>query len=69
MATSREDARPLQRCGWRADGRLRSPGTYTTSWDANINTGLPSYVGAGQDARERAIAVQEAVFTAWAGRE
>lgn len=33
------------------------------------STDLPSYVDAGQDARERAIAVQEAVFTAWAGRE
>ena len=36
MATSREDARPLQRCGWRADGRLRYPGTYTTSWDTTL---------------------------------
>ena len=34
MATSREDARPLQRCGWRANGRLRYPATYTTSGDA-----------------------------------
>ena len=33
------------------------------------STDLLSYVGAGPDARERTIAVQEAVFTAWAGRE
>ena len=31
-----------------------------------MSTGLPSYVGAGEDARAKAIAVQEAVFTAWA---
>ena len=34
MATSREDARLLQRCGWRANGRLRSPANYTTFWNA-----------------------------------
>ena len=33
-----------------------------------VSTGLPGYVGAGQDARDKAIAVQEAVFAAWAGR-
>lgn len=32
-----------------------------------VATGLPSYIGAGQDARDKAIAVQEAVFRAWAG--
>ncbi|WP_237482706.1 hypothetical protein [Lichenibacterium dinghuense] len=33
-----------------------------------MRTGLPSYVGAGQDAQDRAIAVQEAVFAVWAGQ-
>lgn len=33
-----------------------------------MTTGLPSYVGAWQDARDRAIAVQEAVFAARATR-
>ena len=33
-----------------------------------MSTGLPSYVGAGQDARDKAIAVQEAVFAAWVGQ-
>lgn len=32
-----------------------------------MDTGLPSYVGPGQDAREKAVAVQEAVFAAWVG--
>lgn len=34
-----------------------------------ISTGLPSYVGKDPEARARAIAVQEAVFRAWAVRE
>ena len=33
MATSREDPRPLRRCGRRADSRLRYPATYTTPRD------------------------------------
>ncbi len=40
MATSREDARPLQRCGWRANGRLRYPTIYTTSWDTTYQERL-----------------------------
>lgn len=32
-----------------------------------VSTGLPSYIGAGPDARDRAITIQEAVFEAWAG--
>ena len=65
MATSREDARPLQRCGWRADGRLRYPGTYTTSWDTTSSiaqrdpvrpcTECPSKFG-GREIGEDAIA-------------
>lgn len=31
-----------------------------------VHTGLPSYVKEGQDARERAMRIQEEVFTAWA---
>ncbi len=30
-----------------------------------VNTGLPKRAGVGPEARERAIAVQEAVFRAW----
>ena len=33
-----------------------------------VRTGLPTYVGQGPDAREKAIAVQEDVFAAWAKR-
>ena len=33
-----------------------------------VRTGLPSYVGLGQDARDKAIADQEAVFNAWSTR-
>lgn len=34
-----------------------------------VRTGLPSYVKEGQDAHERAVRVQEDVFTAWASAE
>ena len=36
MATSREDARLLKRCGWRANGRLHYPTIYITSWDTTV---------------------------------
>ena len=32
----------------------------------SVRTGLPSYVKDGQDARDRAVRIQEDVFTAWA---
>ena len=51
MATSREDARPLQRCGRRADGRLRYPGTYTytTSWNTTDAAMEKLFKGGGKE--------------------
>jgi hypothetical protein len=34
-----------------------------------VRTSLPSYVKEGEDARKRAVEVQEAVFTAWGSTE
>ncbi len=56
MATSREDARPLQRCGWRANGRLRYPTIYTTSWDTTCKTCSGSRATLDERSTERACA-------------
>ncbi len=48
----------------RAEGLVRGRPDLTALL-VTVNTGLPKRAGVGPEARERAIAVQEAVFRAW----